>query len=148
MLIKTSPNRPIPELTPDRVSWLQNLQPGDLAHLCNGGYWDLYPLLVIVEADSSTVYTRVLEDFFTLKSELAMKGSLARNKDVNCPWSREDGTGVSEWRSHNFLLPPVEDAIAKCVAHDKAITIPDRYVPPNVNAINGMIWSLKNRKKR
>lgn len=141
MLIQRPAVRPIPDLTPLRSRWLQNLEPGDLAHFCNGGSYDFYPLLLVVRTDASRVFTRFLDDFFIVKNIVAMKRRISQDKELNLCWSRENGAGLREGREHNFILPPVDDAIAKAV-ECKAITMPTDG-QPNLNAINQMLAGLK-----
>lgn len=143
MLVKRSDSRPIPELTRERQSWLENLRAGDLVHYCNGGYWDLYPILLVVEVNSTTIFTRSIEDLIWKKSVSAMKRAISLQKDIGLTWDKEAGTGLCKWRTHNFILPIEASSMSRWVQKDKEGAIPEHYSPPNLNSFDALRFWLR-----
>lgn len=143
---RISRQRQIPEATAIRQSWLKELQIGDLVHVCNGSYHDLYPIAFVVRIDSATVYTRWMDDFTWQSSLSAMKKNLNSHHDMEMGWSNETGAGICKWRSHNFILPIEANSVSRWVQEDKRSTIPERYSLPNLKDFDSLRFWLKQQR--
>jgi hypothetical protein len=145
MGLKKPGSRSVPETTKERQVWLENLQPGDLVHYCNGSYCDLYPIAVVVRITNAAIFTRFVDDLIWRPSTPAMKRTVKLHQNVEIGWEKETGAGVSEGRAHNFILPIEVNSINRWIQKDKEATIPDRYSPPHLAAFNALRFWLKQK---
>ena len=137
--------RPIPEATAVRQSWLKELQAGDLVHICNGGFFDLYPIALVTRIDNSTIFTRWMEDLVWHSSVSAMKRGVNSSRDLEIGWCNESGAGVSQDRSHNFILPIEVNSMSRWVQEDKNSTIPEKSSLPNLKSLDSLRFWLKQQ---